>query len=517
MRHIAFELANKSGLSHPFNMDNQSAGKDWLWGFLNRHQDLSIRSPTGTSLNRIRGFTRESVAGFFDVLRGILERNAFTPLNIWNMDETGVSSVVSPSNVIATKGVRQVRKITSGERGKNVTVVCCMNAAGTYVPPLFIFPRKRMADGLITGAPIGSLGCVTPSGWIDSETFIKWLKHFASFTKCSKENQVLLVLDGHHSHKTLEAVDFARDHGIIMLTLPPHCTHRLQPLDRTFFVSLKAAYTRAVDNWMVTNRLRTISQFEIAGLFAKAYKTATTMDSAVNGFAVSGIMPFDDSKFEKEFLLADKHSDTHDDLDPLKVVDGNNTDDDGVTNNTEDDIEPQITLQKGVNKEIDETATVSTVVVQAEVHVIPANESKVARQIITDVSPSATLPTTRKQKRRSETCAEITSSPYKRTLTERLDLKRNPKKPAQVNSLATKRKKSTAGPKSTVLPQKKKAKVDQKKKSTKLPDTSEDESDEEWPCLVCCEAFGRSRPGEKWVQCVDCKQWAHEACTPGES
>ena len=183
VRHIAFELANKSGLSHPFNMDNQSAGKDWLRGFLNRHQDLSIRSPTGTSLNRIRGFTRESVAGFFDVLRGILERNAFTPLNIWNMDETGVSSVVSPSNVIATKGVRQVRKITSGERGKNVTVVCCMNAAGTYVPPLFIFPRKRMADGLITGAPIGSLGCVTPSGWIDSETFIKWLKHFASFTK----------------------------------------------------------------------------------------------------------------------------------------------------------------------------------------------------------------------------------------------------------------------------------------------------------------------------------------------
>ena len=95
---------------------------------------------------------------------------------------------------------------------------------------------------------------------------------------------------------------------------------------------------------------------------------------------------------------------------------------------------------------------------------IPANESKVARQIITDVSPSATLPTTRKQKRRSETCAEITSSPYKRTLTERLELKRNPKKPAQVNSLATKRDKSTAGPKSTVLPQKKKAKVDQKKK-----------------------------------------------------
>ena len=31
-------------------------------------------------------------------------------------------------------------------------------------------------------------------------------------------------------------------------------------------------------------------------------------------------------------------------------------------------------------------------------------------------------------------------------------------------------------------------------------------------CLVCVELYSTSRPGEKWVQCIQCKGWAHEEC-----
>ena len=44
---------------------------------------------------------------------------------------------------------------------------------------------------------------------------------------------------------------------------------------------------------------------------------------------------------------------------------------------------------------------------------------------------------------------------------------------------------------------------------------SHSDSDEEWPCLVCCEPFADSKPGEPWVQCNMCKRWEHEECTPG--
>ena len=42
-----------------------------------------------------------------------------------------------------------------------------------------------------------------------------------------------------------------------------------------------------------------------------------------------------------------------------------------------------------------------------------------------------------------------------------------------------------------------------------------DPSNEDASCLVCCELFSASMPGEEWVQCVFCYKWSHEACTDG--
>lgn len=40
-------------------------------------------------------------------------------------------------------------------------------------------------------------------------------------------------------------------------------------------------------------------------------------------------------------------------------------------------------------------------------------------------------------------------------------------------------------------------------------------STENVSCLVFCELFSTSVPGEMWVQCVYCYKWSHEACTKG--
>ena len=105
--------------------------------------------------------------------------------------------------------------MTSGERGGTVTVVCAMSASGAYVPPLLVFPRKRMTDRLAVGAPSGSVVRVNSSGLTDSFLFIEWLTHFIVVTHASKTNEQLIVLDGHHSHKTLEAINFVVTMGSI--------------------------------------------------------------------------------------------------------------------------------------------------------------------------------------------------------------------------------------------------------------------------------------------------------------
>ena len=81
------------------------------------------------------------------------------------------------------------------------------------------------------------------------------------------------MLNGHQSHMTLHAIDIARDDGITMITLPPHTAHKMQPLDRSFFESLKSAYTADV---------------------AKA----------VNGFSACGIWPFNSAIFSAEDFSA---------------------------------------------------------------------------------------------------------------------------------------------------------------------------------------------------------------------
>ena len=128
-----------------------------------------------------------------------------------------------PGKVVATKGARHVAKITSGERGATVTV-CAINAACGYLPPVCIFPRKRMVATLMNGAPPDSVGYCSPNGWIDAYLFVKWLEHFAASTNACTENQQIIIMDGHHSHKTLVAIAFARSKGIQLLVLPPAAT-----------------------------------------------------------------------------------------------------------------------------------------------------------------------------------------------------------------------------------------------------------------------------------------------------
>ena len=226
VRKLAFEMAERMKIRHPFNKHSKLAGSDWLRGFLSRHPCLSIREPTGTSLNRAIGFNRTSVNKFQDILADELEKKKYSAQQVWNMDESGLSTVQKPGKILAPKGKRQIGKMTSSERGQTTTVICAVSASGSYIPPLFIFARKRMNDQLMKGSPPGSIGMCTSSGWTDSEIFIKWLQHFVSVTRCSPDFPALIILDGHHSHKTLQAIDFAREHGITLLTLPPHSTHK---------------------------------------------------------------------------------------------------------------------------------------------------------------------------------------------------------------------------------------------------------------------------------------------------
>ncbi|XP_076455493.1 uncharacterized protein LOC143290089 [Babylonia areolata] len=300
---LAFDLAEKHQIPHSFNKEKGRAGKDWFRMFLRRHPNLSLRQPEATSISRACDFNKEIVDSFFKLLEHTVDEHKFTATTIFNVDETGLSTVQKRcQKIVSAKGKHQIGALSSAERGTNTTAVCCFSASGQYVPPMILFKRKRMSLDLEEGKPPGSLVTCNESGWMDKITFLMWLRHFIAVVKPSVSNKVLLLLDGHASYtKNLEAIDLARQCGITMLALPPHTTHKLQPLDVSFFKPLQTYYAQAIQSWLRSNQGRTVGPFQICRLFSEAYTKAATMMSAVNGFSKCGIWPcnnyFPESKY----------------------------------------------------------------------------------------------------------------------------------------------------------------------------------------------------------------------------
>ncbi|XP_051156351.1 uncharacterized protein LOC127278595 isoform X1 [Leptopilina boulardi] len=216
-RRIAYQFAEANNIPHRFNKDVGAAGKDWFKDFRNRHPELSLRTPEKTSFARACGFNKPNVEQFFHLLLQLMTKYSLSPSRIYNVVETGISSVpnVVPK-ILSVKGKKQVGLLTSAERGETITCVICCNAAGNFIPPTLMFPRKRMKSELKNGCPPESLIVFHPSGWMQTEIFCPvWFDHFLKYAKPSENNPVLLILDGHSTHvKNLNLIYSAQKNNV---------------------------------------------------------------------------------------------------------------------------------------------------------------------------------------------------------------------------------------------------------------------------------------------------------------
>jgi len=130
--------------------------------------------------------------------------------------------------------------------------------------PFLIFPHVHFKQHMLFGTPSGSAGTAHSSGWMTSESFVLYMKHFIHHARCSKESGVLLLLDNHESHLSTEVLDLCKENGVTLLTFPPHCSHRLQPLDVGVHGPLKGYYSNACTSWMHANPGKLMTIMDIA-------------------------------------------------------------------------------------------------------------------------------------------------------------------------------------------------------------------------------------------------------------
>ncbi|KAJ4442374.1 hypothetical protein ANN_03960 [Periplaneta americana] len=194
--------------------------------------------------------------GVFDNLRKCYERNPdfANGTRVFNLDETGTKTVPdSQPRIIAQKGKKSVCQVTSGERVVLVTTCCIVSASGVALPPVLIFPRVHFKENMLHGAPSGSLGSASKS-----------------------ENPALLIYDNHESHLSVEAVDLAKRSGVTILTIPPHCSARLHPLDVLVDPS---------------------DHYDVASCVGIAHSRGMTPENIMSVFKKSGIFPYDPDVF----------------------------------------------------------------------------------------------------------------------------------------------------------------------------------------------------------------------------
>ncbi|XP_064598457.1 uncharacterized protein LOC135464820 [Liolophura sinensis] len=303
-RHLAFEMASRNSLGMPSTWEeNKLAGKEWLTGFLKRNPTLSLRSPEATSLARSTAFNRHTVGEFFDLLESQILKTKVTGARIFNLDESGLTTVQKVPKVISEKGVKQVGQITSRERGELITVCGIVSASGVALPPVMVFPRKNYRDIFLTGAPEGTIGLAAESGWMNSDLFVSVMRHVVNTTNSSKQNPIIITMDNHESHLSMAALEMAKENGVHIITLPPHTSHKTQPLDRTVYGPLKAFFNDEANSYMMRNPGKTITIYQMGQLIDAAWLKAATPSNIISGFKVTGIWPFNRNVFgDEEFL-----------------------------------------------------------------------------------------------------------------------------------------------------------------------------------------------------------------------
>ena len=292
---LAFKIVDATQRKHPFN--DQKAGRAWFDGFRRRHPKLSIRSPLPLSYCHARCANMDTINDFFGKLGAIYGRlNLLSkPMQIYNCDETGVSVVHKPGKVVTEMGRHKVYAVTSAEKGKTHTILTCVSASSHVLPPMMIFPRKQAPPANFReGAVAQTLFANSTNGWINNDLFLQWFKFFLASIPPTRP--VLLIMDGHGTHMSIELIELARSSGVHLLCLPSHTTHVLQPLDVGVFKSFKGNFSKACSKYLAAHPGRVITSDKLASLVAEAWPLSLTPLNILSGFKKTGIYPINPSE-----------------------------------------------------------------------------------------------------------------------------------------------------------------------------------------------------------------------------
>ena len=107
-----------------------------------------------------------------------------------------------------------------------------------------------------------------------------------------------MLLDTHSTHFELSSIQLAEKEGVIILCLPPHTTHELQPLDCGVLGTLKKEWTQVCHDFQQANKGAILSKHVFSGHFSQAWMQALSGHNIIAGFHKCSVYPFNRNAIE---------------------------------------------------------------------------------------------------------------------------------------------------------------------------------------------------------------------------
>lgn len=280
----------QNNLKTPFK--NGIPGNDYFIRF-KKEFNLSQKKPQSVEVARKRSMDPFIITDYFKLLKKELAN--IPPAQIYNVDETSFCLDPSRVKVVGQKGTA-AHRATSGPGRENISVLMGANAAGEKLPPQIIFKGSWIPDK--EDEFPGMSYAATANGWMDAVTFQQnftntFLKHIGP------ERPVVLIYDGHSSHVGLSLVQTAKANDVVIIKLPPHSSHILQPMDLSVFKPLKLMWDEELIKWQRKNYGVKLPKRTFATILSKVWNNIEPT-IIQNGFAKAGIYPFNHDVVPKE-------------------------------------------------------------------------------------------------------------------------------------------------------------------------------------------------------------------------
>lgn len=251
-----------SRIAAAVGLDGQAGNRRWLKGFLRRNPEVTVRSGEFTKHSRLHAINKDAMERYFDDIEKLVATRK--PTHIWNMDEGGfdlghagqhkvsrsgvlstpphslpyrnmltcfVSATFCRPQVLATRGTKQVQVGRTGNRDR-YTVCLFVNADGDSLGPVLLLKgNSNDTTSPLKAAMMAEYGeakyFFTEAATQTEQSFALCIKYWCDAVGTGN----LLIVDGHSSRVSLEALEYCRKSGNDIYTLPANSTHCTQPYD----------------------------------------------------------------------------------------------------------------------------------------------------------------------------------------------------------------------------------------------------------------------------------------------